>query len=232
MGARPGMTLARDTLLIMSSSFFLVLVFLFTASPTSQASVPVNPQPVTPEELYNQAIALEDSGDSTGAMALYTRAIAIAPEFEMAYVNRSSIYADQKRNRSAIRDLKIAIKLDPSDWMAWNNLGNDLSAVGRYSRAVSAFNRALALKPDSPNIWGGRGHAWEKLGHLRKAEADFGKAIEASHNTSAEEFANRGLMRVKQGKFELGKRDLQLALRLDPSQPIAKKVLSLLEHRP
>lgn len=191
-------------------------------------------EPESPSEWhYNEAIEVAESGDLDQARALYTEAITLNPKFEKAYVNRASIYSDQNDESKAIRDLRTATRLDPSDWIAWSNLGNSLGRIKNFSAALSTYNHALRLKSDSANIWIGRGHVREKLGQLKEAESDFSRAIKASNGTSADAFANRGLMRLKQDKQEkvdTGRQDLEQALRLDPKHAMAKEVLKILQE--
>lgn len=65
-------------------------------------------------------------GDNDRALQNYDQAIALDPNYAIAYVNRAVVHAQQGNYDRAIRDLDQAIALDPNDGLAYVNRGECL----------------------------------------------------------------------------------------------------------
>lgn len=58
---------------------------------------------------------------------------------------RSGIGLNQDKSNEAIQALDKAIKLDPNNADAWNNMGFALKALGRTAESDAAFAKAKEL---------------------------------------------------------------------------------------
>ncbi len=86
--------------------------------------------------------------DIQGALAEYTQAIEIDPNYEDAYYSRGTLYGILlNRYEEGERDLKKAISLNETDACAQNNLGDNYLRRGMYDKAMSQFNKAIAIDP-------------------------------------------------------------------------------------
>jgi tetratricopeptide (TPR) repeat protein len=64
------------------------------------------------------------------------------------WFQRGLARTDAQRHAAAAAAYRVAVKLDPTNEDAWNNLGLSLAELGYRSQAVEMFERALRLKPD------------------------------------------------------------------------------------
>src|SRR5258708_59623 len=69
-----------------------------------------------------------------------------------------------------------AIRLDPSDAIAWNNKGLALGKLKRYEEALAAYEQVLRLDPNHADTWNNKGFALEKLGRSKEAQQCYEKA--------------------------------------------------------
>ncbi|KAG0570608.1 hypothetical protein KC19_6G174800 [Ceratodon purpureus] len=77
----------------------------------------------------------------------FTKAIALAPEAPVPFLNRAISYEAMGRFDEAIGDCKAAIVNDPDEYAAWFNLGNVDVRVGDFDNALKAYSRASFLAP-------------------------------------------------------------------------------------
>lgn len=118
-------------------------------------------------------------GDPVGAVALLTRAVAIAPDDPIAHYNLGIAEAKLERWDRAIAALERATSLGPGRAEAWLAHGRALHGAGRPAEAIPSLEKALALRPDLARahdvLW--RCHA--ALGN-REASERHRKLFEAS----------------------------------------------------
>jgi len=102
------------------------------------------------------ARALDRLGDSAGAAAQLEQALALAPSLqetqERVAAHRLRLDGERAYTEGKMQDTLAAtveaVKRDPEDPIAHNNLGVVLTALGERARAEEAFRRALHLAPD------------------------------------------------------------------------------------
>jgi tetratricopeptide (TPR) repeat protein len=97
-----------------------------------------------------QALAfLADSkmklNDREAAMPLLKKAAAIDPELEIAHIDLAALYGDTGQNAEALRELKIAARLKPSDVNVHWRLARLYQAMGRKDEAKVEFDKTKTL---------------------------------------------------------------------------------------
>ena len=137
------------------------------------------------------------------AIADLDRAIALAPDFALAYLLRANarlknaemdrLSRDTKRENilpemagqttkmvtaEVMADLDHVIELSPRMAIAHYNKGNMLLRNSDYTSALSAYTRAIELKPDFGEAYYNRGYIYLKLGNKDAGVADLSKAGE------------------------------------------------------
>ena len=136
-------------------------------------------------EIYNSLGMAYDALDSIGvALAYYSRAIILLPDFALAYNNRSVILAKTGNIAGAINDINRAIALNPNDVKMYINRGNIKSAQNDLKGAIDDFSYAIKLKPDDNMGYFNRGIArinlkdtagacedWKRAAQLGRADA-------------------------------------------------------------
>ena len=158
----------------------LLVLFLaqgvLLACGTQPTSMPTTPQeePLTTAHAYLQrGDTYADRQEYERAIADYTHAISLQPDYAEAYNNRGYAYYWQGQYASAIADYDRALALRPMYPYAYNNRGAAYMASGQAERAIPDFDRAIALQPDLMQVYTNRGNAYLRLGRLEQAWADF-----------------------------------------------------------
>ena len=80
---------------------------------------------------------------------------------------------------------------------------------GEYRSALEHYNKSLKFNPHKHETYNNRGAIYDREGDLESAEKDFTKAIEISSLPIY--YFNRGLVCVKQGKWDKARSDLKNA---------------------
>ena len=82
------------------------------------------------------------------AIADYTKALSIRPEYTAAFLNRAVAYARLEKYDLAFADLEQVLKREPGNAAAINTRGKLNFLLGNYEAAVEDFKRHLKLRPD------------------------------------------------------------------------------------
>ncbi|MEZ5083744.1 MAG: tetratricopeptide repeat protein [Bacteroidales bacterium] len=85
--------------------------------------------------------------DYEKAMADYSEAIKINPEFRRAYEQRGYIYSLQENYGPAISDFKMALSLNPKSYIAWCSLGFNYRQTGDLEKSLTCLDEALSIHP-------------------------------------------------------------------------------------
>jgi len=67
-------------------------------------------------------IKQQEQGDFSGAVAEFSKAIAMKPDVFAGYINRGVAYQDQRQWALALSDLNTAKQLAPDNFTPWNNI--------------------------------------------------------------------------------------------------------------
>ena len=135
--------------------------------------------------------------DFPAAIADFTEAINIAPDFALAYFARANAqYFDAMANSKQpgadvqqptlrmitaqiVADLDKAAELSPSMAIAHYNKGVALAdLLGDNTSALAAFTRAIEIDPGLAEAWYNRGYVFLSLGSWNEASADLSRAGE------------------------------------------------------
>ncbi len=101
-----------------------------------------------PQINNNFANLLGDTGDTTGALRHYDRALLRQPDFVDARVNRALLHERAGRFAPGKADALRAVALAPRNAAACTVLGSISRALGELDEAAAAFDAALALQPE------------------------------------------------------------------------------------
>jgi len=145
-----------------------------TPSQSSLADSPLD----TAEAYLQRGDQYSDSKDYDHAIADYSQAIRLRPDYAEAYNNRGLAYALSGKFEIAnvIADYSQAIKLRPTYAYAYNNRGVAYMASGYPDEALDDFNHAIQLQPDFPQAYSNRGNAYNREGRVDLAIPDFIRA--------------------------------------------------------
>ena len=159
-------------------------------------------------------------GNYRGAIADYSRAIELKPDYMGAYFLRGGAKFIQGDYRGAIADYDRVIELNPNYVEAYILRGAAKVALGDYRGAIADYDRVIELKPDFAAAYYHRGHAKSKLDDYDGAIADYNQAIELKPDF-AEAYYNRGGAKSALGDEQGAKEDYDRAIELDPANTVA-----------
>ena len=107
----------------------------------------------------------------------------------------------------AIEAFRAALRLDPRNGVAWQNIGLTRLHQRRLEEALVAFDEAFKINDRLPRAWNGRGAALEGLGRHAEALEAWEKAI-ALDPEQFEALLNLGTVALEQGRRELAREAL------------------------
>jgi tetratricopeptide (TPR) repeat protein len=96
----------------------------------------------TPDELYDEAVALRDQGDKEVAIAKLEEAVALDPAFSIGHGMLAKLYADLARADEAIAHAQRVVELEPNDTFSYTALSVIYQRCGRIPEAEEAKARA------------------------------------------------------------------------------------------
>ena len=155
------------------------------------------------------------SGDSKGAVADFTQALAIDPKSSAAYNERATIREEKGDLDGAIADYTQALAVDPQMAAAYNGRGNAKASKNDFDGAIADFSQAIQFDPNLATAYDGRGNARIAKDDAASAIADFTQAIAIDPNLAAA-YSDRGFARQANGNPDGAIADYTQALALAP----------------
>jgi tetratricopeptide (TPR) repeat protein len=153
-------------------------------------------------------------GNYDQAIADYTEAIRLNPQYATAYYNRGSAYRDKNDYDRAITDYTEAIRLNPQYAIAYNNRGVAYRQKNDYDRAIADYNEAIRLNPQDAIAYNNRGYAYHSKNDYDQAIADYTEAIRLNPQ-DAIAYTNRGNAYKAKGNTARANADYAEAERLN-----------------
>jgi tetratricopeptide (TPR) repeat protein len=86
-----------------------------------------------------------------------------------------------KKNISLLKPYKDELKIDPSNIVALNNMGVELTYQKRFNQAIKCFNRVLELNPEDSAALYNKSILYAKKGNYRNMEY-LNKALKTDPN--------------------------------------------------
>jgi tetratricopeptide (TPR) repeat protein len=97
--------------------------------------------------LFVEGIDANGKRDYDLAIAKFTQAIALFPDYSSAYNNRGVMYLRKEMYDEAEADFNEVLKLNPESVMAYANLGRIYKERKDYDKAEQYLNQALKIAP-------------------------------------------------------------------------------------
>jgi tetratricopeptide (TPR) repeat protein len=164
----------------------LAMLLLLTPFGSAQLRVPAEPQHLrfepppanaSPAELENRGDELRVQKAYSDALDYYTAALRKQPS--AAALKKAGICELQLQHLSAARKyFEHAIKLDPADAEAHNNLGVVYFAQKKPKKAIGEYRKAIRLREDSAPFHANLGTAYMATKHFDKMTAEYSRALE------------------------------------------------------
>jgi Tfp pilus assembly protein PilF len=135
-------------------------------------------------ELNNRGVEYASDGAFDLAIAYYSAAIKIDPEFSLAFVNRARAYVAKGDYTHALEDFDLAILgketqvfSPPQRAAAHNERGAVLVQMGEYDKAISDLDAAVRINRAFHGAYHNRAVALLRLGRLAEALVDVDRAL-------------------------------------------------------
>ena len=140
-------------------------------------------------DLYVQARGTlenyQGESDPQKAAALFKQAIALDPEFALAWAGLAQadlesyrVKKDARHVDEAATSAKRALELDDRLGEVHATLGSLFATTGKYEDAVQEFKRAIEIQPRNAGAFAGLAQAYDLLNNPTQAEATYKQAID------------------------------------------------------
>ena len=198
-----------------------ISTFLRLATP-DRSRVTANPKPVVPSTQLIAADYFLEGGfklkkqDWQGAIAAFSAAIRLNPNYAEAYNNLGVTLARQGKTAEAIAAYQKAISINPNFAMTYNNLGVALANQGKTAEAIAAYQKVISLNPNHAVAYNNLGFALDDQGKIAEAIAAYQKVISLNPNY-AEAYNNLGAILYRQGKTAEAIANTRKAISINPN---------------
>ncbi|AFZ04430.1 Tetratricopeptide TPR_1 repeat-containing protein [Calothrix sp. PCC 6303] len=115
--------------------------------------------------------------DYRGAIADYSEAIKLDPNYADAYYGRGIVRSKLGDKQGAMADYTQAIKINPNLDVAYHNRGVVRSKLGDKQGAIADYTQAIKINPNLTEPYNNRGVVRSELGDKQGAIADYNQAI-------------------------------------------------------
>jgi len=144
----------------------------------------------------------------------------------------ATLYYARGNMSVALEELRTAVAADPSYATAHGVFGLVYMELRENTLAEASFQRALGYAPGDSDINHNFGWFLCQIGRERDAPPYFRRALDNPlYATPARTFAAAGACALRTGDFAVAEENLQRALRIEPSLPVALLQFAQLRYR-
>ncbi|HEX8142249.1 MAG TPA: tetratricopeptide repeat protein [Pyrinomonadaceae bacterium] len=182
-------------------------------------------------DLYEKAIKAAQAGDNKRAVESLKEAIALHPQFALAYNELGVQYFKLGDLGDAADALREAIKIAPESFSPRLNYGVVLFYKKQYQSAGEELDHALKINESSALAHFYRGRVYVKTNNLPKAEPEFQRAISLGGGAEINE-AHRYLAGIynEQGNYALALKELETYLKVSPKVKDAEQIRKIIQE--
>ncbi len=149
------------------------------------------------------------------AVADFTKAISLNPDYMTAYNNRGVVFMEMNRVEEAYKDFERAIALSPAFGAAYANRANANQRLKRLEAAENDFRKAIELMPASAVPLNGRGKIASNLGRYYTGLRYLNRAI-TLNGQYASAYQNRAAVYALLKRNDDASQDLDKVIALAP----------------
>lgn len=122
-----------------------------------------------------------------------------------------------------------ALRVDPTNPIAWSNLGDACHHAGRTGDALRVAWEAVKRFPQHANFWFDLGYFHQALGRYPQALAIYRQAIALAPDF-ADAYNNMGWVQARTGELAEAVRNYRIAQKLEPTAAVAFNIASCQEQ--
>ena len=145
---------------------------------------------------------------------LFSHAVAVTGENEIAHLNLGVVYEKAGRLDEAMREYRAALKINPRRAHTHNNIADLLDLTGQPAAALVEYQAAMQLDPGSVATHLNLGTLHVELGQFAEAAAEFVEAARLDPADARPSYENAKLL-LKQGRDAEAVTEFRKALQLD-----------------
>jgi tetratricopeptide (TPR) repeat protein len=149
------------------------------------------------------------------AIADFTKAASLNPDYAPAYNNRGNVYLDMNRAEEAYKDFDRAVALAPDFGAAYSNRANANQKLKRIEAAEKDFRKAVELMPGSAVPLNGRAKIANATAHYYTALRYLNRAIGLNAQYS-QAYQNRAAAFMALQRNDEAAQDLDKVIALSP----------------
>ncbi|QLE59374.1 tetratricopeptide repeat protein [Nostoc sp. TCL26-01] len=166
------------------------------------------------DDFFIQGKDKSDKNNFQGAIADYTQAIRLNPNYANAYAHRGIAYFLSGDKKRAIEDANQAIKIDPKSADGYLFRASVHYSLGNKKEVLEDFTQYIKINPNDANVYYVRGLVRSDLGDKKGAIEDYNQALKINPNDA-------NYIKRSNGRRELGDKkgaieDYNQALKINP----------------
>jgi tetratricopeptide (TPR) repeat protein len=165
-----------------------------------------------------------NNGNYEQAIAYFSEAIRLEPNYAEAYFNRGDSYYNTEKYNEAIADYTKAINLNYKLYLAYSKRGDSYIEIGNLDLALPDLNQAIILKPDYAAAYTYRGFVYFQKGDEDRALTDLNLAIQLDNSIDVA-YYSRGFIYNEKGEYDKAISDMNHVIQLDPQNALAYREL-------
>ncbi|MGH9904602.1 MAG: tetratricopeptide repeat protein, partial [Pyrinomonadaceae bacterium] len=181
-------------------------------------------------DLYQQAIASGNAGETNKAIGQLMSAIAVYPKFVVALNELSVIYLKLNYLDKAGEVLAEAIKVEPENATLRLNYGYVLMLRERFLDAERELHQAVKLRDDYSLAHLNRGKVLIKLRNFDEAEKELKRVISLGGDSALMAYRYLGALYSERGEKVKAIEALETYLKLDPRVHDAEQVRAVIKE--
>jgi len=165
-------------------------------------------------------------GNGSDALRILIAAVTLKNRPGTSLPRSATDWLAESYYRQSVGDLKGALQAaeqatssDPSFGFAWTRRAELEFSFGKIPQAKKLVEQGLHLSPRNPAAHALLGFLFSAQNDVRSAKGSFEQAM-AIDGALGDAWLGRGLCFIRQGKGDLGRRDLQTAAALEPNRSI------------
>ncbi len=180
------------------------------------------------------------------ASLVYKKLVTLDPTNADTHEQYGLILFNNRIEQGAIKELSLALDLNPKCWRCLNGLGFLADLSGEYKKAVSFYEKALTLFPNNPIVLNNYGYSHYLVGNWQDAKKYFKQSLRTNPNnplairnlalietreqdyqsaillfgkvmSEPEAYNNVGYFCLLDNRFEKAEEFLKVAIKLSPS---------------
>jgi len=160
---------------------------------------------------------LRGTGESDKAIGELRHALELQPNYPEAHRLLGTVLAETGSLEEGLREFRTALGLQPIAPDTQHALGLAYFDAGRFTDAIAAFTEETRIRPQSASAYQLMGASYQSLGRNEEALESYRQATAIA--PSAQSYANIGMIRYGQRKFDDAVAAYRSAIAIDANIP-------------